>query len=150
MVAKGMTLPEIQTQIEQEMTTKKILVVDDEPDIVDFFRELLKDTIPHRFESAADGFNAGRLIQTFAPDLVVLDLLLPGVDGFQVCKMIRQDVETKAAKILAVTGYDSPEIHKKILDSGADDYLGKPLDYHQTLDKIAKLLGVTLKSPLKK
>jgi CheY-like chemotaxis protein len=150
MVAKGMTLPEIQTHIDEEMSTKKILVVDDEPDIVDFIRDLLVIAIPHKLETANDGFSAGRLVQQFQPDLVVLDLLLPGVDGFQVCKAIREDPETKGVKILAVTGYDSPDIRQKILDSGADDYLGKPLDYQQTLDKICKLLGVTAKGAMKK
>lgn len=150
MVAKGLTLPEIQSQIEQEVTTKKILVVDDEPEIVEFIKDLLKDTIPHQFEAVSDGFSAGRLVHVFAPDLVILDLLLPGVDGFQVCKMIRQDPETKATKILAVTGYDSAEIRSKIIDSGADDYLGKPLEYQQTLEKIANLLGVKAKGPAKK
>jgi CheY-like chemotaxis protein len=150
MVAKGLTLPEIQAQIEQEIATKKILVVDDESEVVDFIRDVVADTIPSQFESASDGFTAGRLIHSFAPDLVILDLLLPGVDGFQVCKMIRQDPETKGAKILAVTGYDSPEIRNKIIDSGADDYLGKPLEYNPTLDKICKLLGVKPKGPVKK
>jgi CheY-like chemotaxis protein len=142
MVAKGMTLPEIQAQIDREMATKKILVVDDEPEIVDFIRDLLSDTVPHQFEAATDGFTAGRLIQIFSPDLVILDLLLPGVDGFQVCKMIREDSETRGTKILAMTGYDSTEIRNKIITSGADDYVGKPLEYQQTLDKICKLLGV--------
>src|SRR5204863_1285962 len=104
MVAKGMTLPEIQTHIDEEMSTKKILVVDDEPDIVDFIRDLLAGTIPHKLETASDGFLAGKLVQQFSPDLVILDLLLPGVDGFQVCKSIRQDPESKNTKILAVTG----------------------------------------------
>jgi CheY-like chemotaxis protein len=150
MVARGLTLPEIQVQIEREMSTKKILVVDDEPEIVDFIRELLADTIPHQLEAASDGFSAGRLVQTFSPDLVILDLLLPGVDGFQVCKAIRDDSETSATKILAVTGYDSPEIRSKILASGADDYLGKPLDYHQTLEKIGRLLGVRIERQIRK
>lgn len=150
MVAKGLTLPEIQSQIEQEVTTKKILVVDDEPEIVEFIKDLLKDSIPHQFEAVSDGFSAGRLVHTFAPDLVILDLLLPGVDGFQVCKAIREDPETKGTKILAVTGYDSAEIRNKIIDSGADDYLGKPLEYQQTLDKIAHLLGVKAKGATKK
>lgn len=150
MVAKGLTLPEIQAQIEQEVTTKKILVVDDEPEIVDFIRDLLKDALPHQFEAVSDGFSAGRLVHVFAPDLVILDLLLPGVDGFQVCKMIRQDPETKSTKILAVTGYDSTEIRNKIIDSGADDYLGKPLEYQQTLEKISTLLGIKTKGPTKK
>jgi CheY-like chemotaxis protein len=150
MVSKGMTLPEIQTHIDKELTVKKILVVDDEPEIIDFFKDLLENALPHQLESASDGFKAGRLVQTFGPDLVILDLLLPGVDGFQVCRMIREDEETKHTKILAVTGYDSPEIRKKILDSGADDFLGKPLEYNQTLEKICNLLGVTLKDNPKK
>ncbi len=150
MVAKGMTLPEIQTQIDDAMTTKKILVVDDEPEVVEFIKDLLAATIPHKLETASDGFLAGKLVHQFSPDLVILDLLLPGVDGFQVCKSIRQDPDSKNTKILAVTGYDSPEIRAKILDSGADDYLGKPLEYHQTLDKISKLLGITVKGAAKK
>ncbi len=150
MVAKGLTLPEIQSQIDKELTVKKILVVDDEPEIVDFFKELFETAMPHQIEVANDGFKAGRLVQTFGPDLVILDLLLPGVDGFQVCRMIREDEETKHTKILAVTGYDSPEIRKKILDSGADDFLGKPLEYNQTLEKICNLLGVSRKETPKK
>lgn len=145
MVARGMTLPEIQSTIEQELVTKKILVVDDEPEIADFIRELLKDQIPHQLESASDGFSAGRLVHVFAPDLVILDLLLPGVDGFQVCKMIRDDDDTKQTKILAITGYDSADIRSKIIESGADDYLGKPLEYQKTLDKICHLLGIKAK-----
>lgn len=150
MVAKGLTLPEIQSQIEKEMATKKILVVDDEPEIADFFKELLEGQFPHQLQSAADGFTAGRLVQAFSPDLVILDLLLPGVDGFQVCKMIRDDPETSHAKILAVTGYDSADIKQKIISSGADDYLGKPLDYQATLDKIRQLLGVKTKGATNK
>jgi len=150
LVAKGLTLPEIQAQIEQEMTNKKILVVDDEPEIVDFIKDLLADTIPHQLETAMDGFSAGRLVHTYMPDLVILDLLLPGVDGFQVCKTIRENPDTKTTKILAVTGYDSADIKKKIIDSGADDYLGKPLDYAQTLEKISKLLGVSVAPSQKK
>jgi len=150
MVAKGMTLPEIQAHIEDELANKKILVVDDEPEIVEFIKDLLADNISHELEVANDGFSAGRLVHTFGPDLVILDLLLPGVDGFQVCKMIRSDEDTKNTKILAVTGYDSADIKNKILESGADDYLGKPLDFNQTLEKICKLLGVTVKGPSKK
>lgn len=150
MVAKGLTLPEIQSHIDEEMATKKILVVDDEPEIVEFIKDLLTDNVPHQFESASDGFSAGRLIQTFSPDLVILDLLLPGVDGFQVCKMIRNDNETKNAKILAITGYDSMDVKTKIIDSGADDYLGKPLEMQPTLDKICSLLGVKPKNSTKK
>jgi len=142
MVTRGLTLPEIKSRIEDEVATKKILVVDDEPEIAEFLKDLLADVFPHKLELATDGFSAGRLVNTFAPDLVILDLLLPGIDGFQVCKMIRNDQNASSTKILAVTGYDSEDIRVKIIESGADDYLGKPLDYNQTLEKICKLLGI--------
>lgn len=150
LVAKGLTLPEIQSQIEDEIATKKILVVDDEPEIAEFIKDLLADQFPHQLEIAPDGFAAGRLVHSFGPDLVILDLLLPGVDGFQVCKSIRQDPDTQNVKILAVTGYDSTDIREKIIESGADDYLGKPLEVPSTLEKISKLLAVKLKGPAKR
>jgi len=149
MVSKGLTLPEIQTHIEEEVSTKKILVVDDEPEVVEFIKDLLADQFSHQLQSAYDGFTAGRLVQVFAPDLVILDLLLPGVDGFQVCKMIREDPEMSRTKILAVTGYDSEDIRQKIIDSGADDYLGKPLEFQTTLDMIRRLLEIKTKGTVK-
>ncbi|HCJ67808.1 MAG TPA: histidine kinase, partial [Elusimicrobia bacterium] len=89
---------------------KKILVVDDDQAIINLITRFLKK-LPekYQFASAMDGFQAGQKLSEFEPDLIILDLMLPGIDGFQVCRNIRSNEKTKEMKILAITGYDSPE-----------------------------------------
>jgi len=142
LLSKGLTLTDVQSQLEHFLAKKKIAVVDDEPSIPEFIRDLLEGRFPHELQIAADGFSAGKLIQAFEPDLVILDLMLPGIDGFQVCKQIRTDPTTSSTKILVITGYDTPEIRERVRNVGADDYMPKPLDLELTLDKICNLLKI--------
>ena len=137
----GLTLPEIKSVLEGKSKIKKVLIVDDEVEVVDLLSTLIKDEFPDwllRF--ATNGFTAGRMIGEFCPDLVVLDLMLPGVDGFQVCRQIRSDSLLGGVRILAITGYDSPEMRGKIMSCGADDYLAKPMDNKEFLNRVRKLL----------
>lgn len=142
LMSKGLTLTDIQAQLEDHLAKKKILVVDDEPAVVDFIQDLLKGRFPQEVQVARDGFAAGKLVSTFEPDLVVLDLMLPGVDGFEVCKQIRSDPALASTKVIVVTGYDTPEIRNKVQAVGVDDYLAKPLEVERTLEKICGLLHV--------
>ena len=140
---RGMTLPEIKNEFEGKVKVKKVLVVDDEQESVDVITEFLKLKFPQwdiRF--SMDGFTAGRMLSEFYPDLVILDLMLPGVDGFQICKQIRSDSTLAGVKVLAITGYDTAEMKQKISDCGANDYLAKPMEIDVLLEKAKKLLGV--------
>lgn len=120
---------------------RRILIVDDDRVVVDLIvRALKKLKRKCEVDTAFDGFEAGRKLITFEPDLVILDLMLPGIDGFKVCKNIRKDKKTKHIKVLAITGYDSPENRKKIFASGANDYLAKPLEVDDLLEHVEKLL----------
>lgn len=140
---RGLTLPEIKVAIEGKSKTKKILIVDDEEEVSDLLFELLKNKFPDwQLKAAADGFTAGRVIGEFFPDLVILDLMLPGVDGFHVCKQIREDPALSGILVLAVTGYDSQEMKDRIMNCGADDYLAKPMDNKVLIGKVQKLLGL--------
>ena len=121
---------------------KKILVIDDEPEISELVKDLIRDKFPNEVRVVYDGFSAGRILNDFMPDLVVLDLLLPGINGFEVCKEIKRDPFLKDTKVLTVTGYDTEEHRKKIFEAGADDYLPKPMDIKIFYEKIAKLLGI--------
>ena len=80
----------------------------------------------------------------FTPDLVILDLMLPGVNGFDVCRQIRADPDNAGIRILAVTGYDTPENMKKIMDAGADRYLTKPMDTREIVKAVSQLLKLEL------
>lgn len=141
LAARGLSLP----QIKEELSGgghKRLMVVDDEQEVCDLVVDALKDRYPFEIRVARDGFSAGRILGDYVPDLVVLDLMLPGVDGFEVCRQIRADENLKFAKILAVTGYDTPENLRKIMDAGADMYLTKPLDTRELVKVVQSLLKI--------
>ena len=107
----------------------KVLVVDDESGIRDVLTEhLTTRSTPYEVLPAADGFEAGRLVATFRPDVVLLDLKMPGIDGFQVCRTIKAGPETANTVVIAMTGYYTPEIEARILECGAVRCFAKPIE----------------------
>ena len=87
-------------------------------------------------EEAGEGFLAGWKANSFRPHLVILDLMLPGLDGFHVCEFIRQFPELKDVKIIAISALMDPDAAKKILELGANDFLVKPFDLDVLKKKI--------------
>ncbi len=142
-------LKSLKLPIPQEMHVEaslKILVVDDEEDIRRFVSRVVKRLDPAAVVvEARDGFEAGRQVVLVKPDLVVLDLGLPGVDGFQVCRAIRADPNMKGVKILAITGLPIDEARRRILEEGADEFLAKPFEIHLFEEKLGTLLGLVRK-----
>ncbi len=120
----------------------RVLIVEDDINVIRFITRIVKK-LKDEYEIAVamDGFEAGKQVSTFKPDLVILDLMLPKIDGFEVCKNIRSDKVTKNIKILAVTGYDTEENKKRILACGANSYLIKPFEAKDLKEKIKDLLG---------
>jgi len=120
----------------------RILIVDDSKTIITLTTILIKKNHDHCIVSSAmDGFEAGRQVVLFKPHLVILDLKLPGVDGFEVCKKIKSDPQTKHIKILAITGYHSEKTKKNILSCGADGYLPKPFDNKEFIRNVKEMLA---------
>ena len=140
---RGLSLPDIKKEIDGGAKIKKVLVVDDEQESVDVITEALKIKFPEwKIQVAMDGFTAGRMINEFLPDLVILDLMLPGVDGFQICRQIKSDPNLVGVSILAITGYDTQEMREKIMSCGASDYLAKPMETKTLYEKVRKLFGI--------
>jgi len=121
-------------------SNKKILIVDDDSQIRDLLTQILS---AHKYETetASSGFAAGAKVATFKPDLVILDLLMPQMSGFEVCRLIKEDPQTSHIKILAVTGCDTKENRDKVMKAGADDYMAKPLSSDALLGHLAGLLN---------
>ena len=122
----GMPLPE---ELREGSGRPRVLVVDDEASI----REVLTEHLttrekPYEVMAAADGFEAGRLVATFKPDVVLLDLRMPGMDGFQVCRTVKADPETSNTVVIAMTGYYTPETEARILECGAMRCIAKPIE----------------------
>jgi excisionase family DNA binding protein len=122
----GIPLPE---ELRDGSGRSRVLVVDDEAAIRDVFAEALSERPnPYEVMTAADGFEAGRLVATFRPDVVLLDLRMPGLDGFQVCRTIKGDSETASTVVIAMTGYHTHETESRIVECGAVRCLSKPIE----------------------
>ncbi|MBK8266173.1 MAG: response regulator [Nannocystis sp.] len=109
--------------------TGRILVVDDEPVVLDLLRDVVTE-LNHAFEIevARDAFDAGRHVVLFRPQLIFLDLMMPGVDGFEVCARLKRESSTAHTEIIAITGYYTESNTERILSAGAAACLRKPLD----------------------
>ena len=89
-----------------------------------------------KVEVARDAFDAGRLVATFRPQLIFLDLMMPGVDGFEVCMRLKKDPATANSEILAITGYYTEANMERILSAGAAACLRKPLDVTEVRTRV--------------
>jgi excisionase family DNA binding protein len=118
-----------------------VLVIDDDDEI----REFLKAVLAAKYSDlsiweAEDGFKAGKLLADKLPDLIILDIRLPGLDGFKVCELISSDNRLKDTKILAITAYHNEETKANILKTGAHDYIVKPFTSAELTERLSKLI----------
>lgn len=121
----------------------KVLVVDDEANVrAVMVRVLKKIDPPMEIEEASDGFEAGRKFTQMIPNLVLLDLKLPGVDGLKVCRQIRRDDPLRQVKILVVSAYADDMTRRQAISAGADDFLAKPFDVSDLVSICRKLLAL--------
>lgn len=120
---------------------KKILIVDDEAPIRDIISQFLRMN-GNNFEIATveDGFEAGVLVSQFLPDLILLDLMMPKMDGFKVCEKIKTNPATKNIKLIVMTGFGTNENIRKAYDCGADKVLEKPFEMKTLLAEITALI----------
>lgn len=119
---------------------KKVLIIDDEHDIVEFIKGALESMDKgYLIETAGDGYEALIKVGDFKPELLVLDIRMPKIDGFEVCRRIKGDMSTRDIKILAVTAYGRDDI-EKIIQCGADYCLPKPIKLKEFQKNVQKLL----------
>jgi two-component system response regulator MprA len=118
------------------MPERRILVVDDEPSILNYVR-LGLEHVGYAVVAAGDGAEALRVVQEASPHLVVLDLMLPDLDGLEVCRRIRAASEVP---ILLLTARGEPDDVVRGLDNGADGYLAKPFKLEELLARVHALL----------
>ncbi len=118
----------------------KILVVDDEKAVISVIRRFLERAqTPFQIEIAMDGYDAGHQVATFRPDVIFLDLRLPGIDGFEVCRRIKADADTLTTEVIAMTGYYEGDVAQRIVELGASMLMQKPFtpdDLRRALAKV--------------
>ena len=115
------------SEVERNGEARRVLVVDDDRQLNGMLVELLRARGEHvEVDFAFDGFEAGSKVQAFRPHVVLLDIMMPGLDGFEVCRRLKSDVTTVHIKVVAMTGHYSPATAQRILAAGADQFLRKP------------------------
>ncbi|MEB3181094.1 MAG: hybrid sensor histidine kinase/response regulator [Nostocaceae cyanobacterium] len=116
----------------------KILVVDDSPDNVFLIKTILEEE-GYAITTAEDGFSALEKVAESPPDLVLLDVMMPGMDGYEVTKRIRKNTDLPFIPILLITAYDAPSVAQG-LDLGAEDFIRKPVAVEELLARVRSLL----------
>ncbi len=119
----------------------KILIVDDEPFNLDLLEQELADQ-DYAIERASDGVEALAKVESFAPDVVLLDYMMPNMNGIEVVKRMRQEERTKSIPVILVTAKGSQEDKVRGLDAGADDYVIKPFDSFELLARVRSMLRI--------
>jgi PleD family two-component response regulator len=122
----------------QDITKPKILIVDDEP----FNVELLEGYLSKDFDilKAYNGTEALLIVGTNPPDLIILDIMMPGMNGYEVCGRIKGDEKTTSLPIIIVTALNEREARIKAIEAGADDFLNKPIDIIELTARVKSLL----------
>jgi len=122
----------------KSVSKDRILVVDDSPDNVFLIQAILEEE-GYQVMTASDGFSALEIIQESPPNLLLLDVMMPGMDGFEVTQRVRQITNLPFMPILLITAYDHLSVAKG-LDNGADDFIHKPVEVDELLARVRSLL----------
>ena len=123
-----------------ESGKKKVLVVDDDAEIVELMVDVLTRDGRFEIKTASSGYDAGMLTQQFRPDVILLDYMLPDVNGNVVCQTIRKNPEFENIKIIIVSGVIKQDEIDQLLKSGAEDFIKKPFNIVELTGKIAAVL----------
>jgi len=136
---QGIPIPEEKIISEK----KRILIVDDDAIIVETIVQALEEEeYDYEIVSASDGFEAGLQVNHFKPHLLILDIMMPDIKGYDVCKKIKENEETKDTIIIVLSAYLDDERFKKMKEYGADLCFSKPLPLPQLKEEVAKALGL--------
>ncbi len=121
---------------------RKVLIVDDETDFSEMVREYLSLRGGFEVEVADSGFQAGLTVARFKPDLILMDIMMPDMDGFQVYRLLCEDPETRHIPVIACTAYRDIAIDARVREEGFDGFVEKPLQLEGLLDLVREKLGI--------
>jgi len=124
-----------------ERGPRRILVVDDESEIVSIICEVLGSDPNYELKSASTGYDAGLLTESFRPHLIVLDYMLPDLNGDLVCQRVKGDEASRDTRVLFISGVCEPDEIERLKTLGADGFLKKPFDITELVESVSHLLA---------
>jgi two-component system OmpR family response regulator len=133
---RNMKIPE---SLQDMAAQKALLIVDDDETINNLLKNLLEKKFPQiSIYQAFDGFEAGRRLAEISPVIIILDIDLPGIDGYQLCRKIKEDRDMANPWVISITGLSVEE--KNMSDIGSDAFFSKPFDFEQLVDVVSSFL----------
>jgi excisionase family DNA binding protein len=127
-----------------ESSKRRVLVVDDDQDLVDLIVDMLERDGRFEVRSVNNGFAAGVMVKEYHPDLIVLDVMLPDINGKQVCQLVRADKTMDDCKIICISGMVEPDKVDDLKAAGANDFLQKPFEVEALIDRMCQSLGLEM------
>jgi excisionase family DNA binding protein len=125
-----------------ESGKRKVLIVDDDEELVELLSDVFEKDGRFEIRTANNGFEAGMLVREFRPDLVVLDVMLPDINGKEVCQRVRSDNSLEAVKIICISGMVEQDKVAELKAAGANDFMHKPFNVERLLDRACDLLDI--------
>jgi DNA-binding response OmpR family regulator len=119
----------------------RILIADDTPQAAELLEAYLANE-DYELRMAADGEQTLRAVEQWQPDLILLDIMMPRISGFEVCKRLRANPASRATAVLMITALDQPSDIDRAVDAGTDDFLSKPINKTELLHRVRSLLRV--------
>jgi len=129
-----------------ESSLKRVLVVDDDPQIASLMNDVFGDDGRFEVRVVHTGYDAGLETERFKPHLIVLDYMLPDINGNIVCERVRSSEVHQDTRILCVSGVIEADEVEGLMDSGADDFMKKPFDLRELISRVESLLDMTHRS----
>lgn len=123
-----------------ESGKRKVLIVDDDEELVELMVDVFSRDGRFDIKSANNGFGAGMLVKEFRPDLVVLDVMLPDINGKEVCQRVRSDPSMKTVKIICISGMVEQDKIQDLMAAGANEFMNKPFSVDKLLERGCEML----------
>ncbi|RLT06315.1 MAG: response regulator [Planctomycetota bacterium] len=125
-----------------ESGRRKALIVDDDEELVELIRDALEADGRFEIRVANNGFDAGMMVREYHPDVIVLDVMLPDINGKEVCQRVRSDNTLDDVKIICISGMVEQDKIEDLKASGANEFMQKPFEVENLIERICMLLDV--------
>ena len=125
-----------------ESGKRKVLLVDDDAELVEVMNKFLEEDGRFEVRIASNGFDAGMMVKEYRPDIIVQDVMLPDINGKEVCHRVRADSTLEDVRILCISGMIEEDKIQELRLAGADKFLHKPFDVEELIDEMCALLEI--------
>lgn len=125
-----------------ESGKRKVLIVDDDVELVELITDVLARDGRFETRSVNNGFDAGMMVKEYRPELIVLDVMLPDINGREVCQRVRSDSTMDSVRIICISGMVEDDKIEDLRAAGANDFMHKPFEIEQLVDRMCQLLDM--------